>query len=76
MICLLAKSYHDAYKFASTQNLSSREWFFPSSELDILKRTNFHVLVVSDYPEDKLESFERMYSVAKRQGAVGRDKPI
>ena len=73
MICLIASTYRIANKFADTQNLHSSEWFYLSDEIDIRSRTNFHVIVVGEIEPEKLHWFEKVYSLAKVRGNIGRN---
>lgn len=48
MICLIAGSLSDAKAWARGQNLRDDEWFHPSSVFEILRKKNFHTIIVPD----------------------------
>lgn len=72
MICILSPTYDKAIKWASTQGLESSEWFYAGDKMDLTSRVNFHIIVVGEFVEPQLSWFEKMYSLAKRQGQIGR----
>lgn len=73
MICILAGNFKEAQRFASSQNLSHNEWFYPSDISDLLRRSNFHVLVIGTAGENVPASyFEHVYQVARERGRIGR----
>lgn len=72
MICLISPTYQQARNFAHTQNLSSDEWFYASDKADLQCRMNYHVLVIGEFPEERISWFEKMYSLAKVHGGRGR----
>lgn len=47
MICLISSSRKNAQSWAAGQNLRDDEWFWPSGAFDIIKRKNFHTILVS-----------------------------
>lgn len=73
MIMLLAGNYHEAVTWARGQELDNSEWICPTDISDIMKYTNFHVLVIGTAGHNVPSSyFERVYSIAKNQGRIGR----
>lgn len=46
MICLIASSRVNAQRWADSQHLKADEWFWPAGAFDIIKRKNFHVILV------------------------------
>lgn len=71
MICIIAGNKLEAQRWASGQNLSDDEWFFPYSVDDLERRTNFHVVVVGTAGQNIPPMlFERIYSLAKRRGRM------
>jgi hypothetical protein len=70
MICLISPTYNQARKWADTQNLLNHEWFYASDETDLLSRMSFHVLVIGEFPEERLSWFEKIYATAKRRGRL------
>ena len=72
-ICLIAGNLHEAKIFARSQFLSDDQWFYPSSEKDLLFKSNFHVLVVGSAGQNVPSSFfERVYRLALERGKIGR----
>jgi hypothetical protein len=71
LICLISPTLLQAQKFASTNNLSPTEWFY-GDEKSVVLRTNYHTLVIAEFPEERLWWFEKIYKMAKRNGSVGR----
>lgn len=69
MICLISPTLRQATNWAKTQNLSSNEWFYLSDKEDVMTRTNFHVIVVGEFPEERVSWFEKVYSLAKTYGS-------
>ena len=73
MLCLIAGNYGEASRWAYGQQLDSSEWFFPSGEEDLLRRRNFHVLVIGTAGINVPPSyFDRVYELAKSRGKVNR----
>jgi hypothetical protein len=73
MIALIAGNYLEAKAWARGQLLDPDEWFFPEDEYDLLRRQNFHVLVVGTAGHNTPPSyFERILQTAKTQGRKGR----
>lgn len=73
MICLLAGNYQEAERYAKGNLLSSDEWFYPIDESDLNHRSNFHVIVVGTAGLNVPSSyFERILSLAKQRGRIGR----
>lgn len=74
MICLIAGNYDEAATWASGQNLSSDEWFYPVDENDLTKRCEFHVLVIGTAGQNvPLSWFNKFYDLALRRGRTKRD---
>lgn len=48
MICLVAGNSQYAKKWARSQNLREDEWFYPENVFDLLKRKNFHTIMVPE----------------------------
>jgi len=48
MICLIAGTHKSAERWAKSQNLRQDEWFWPETIFDIMKRKNFHTILVAD----------------------------
>lgn len=46
MICLIASSKKNAEHWAASQHLMPDEWFWPASAYDIIKRKDFHTILV------------------------------
>jgi len=73
MICLLAGNYHEAKRYASSQDFEDDEWFYPENPSELYQRSNFHVLVVGTAGQNVPASyFERVWSLAKMRGRIGR----
>lgn len=73
MICILAGNFKEAERWAYAQNLSRKEWFFPVDENDLMRRSNFHVIVVGTAGENVPASyFEKIYQIARNRGKIGR----
>ena len=73
MICILAGNYLEAKRYASSQELEDDEWFFPSDIKDLYMNNNFHVIVVGSAGQNVPASyFERVWSLAKIRGRIGR----
>lgn len=72
MICIISPTYKQASNFAHTQNLDQTEWFYLSDAEDVKWRSNFHVLVVGEFPSERLGWFEKVYSIARYRGKVNR----
>lgn len=68
MICLISPTYRQAMLWANTQNLSADEWFYLADKADVMSRKNFHVLVIGEFPEERLGWFEGVYTLAKIYG--------
>lgn len=75
MICLIAGNYDEAETYASGQNLSKDEWFYPIDERDLLQKSNFHVLVIGTAGHNVPVSwFNKFYELAQERGRLNRDK--
>lgn len=73
MICILAGNYLEAKRWADGQLLDSSEWFYPESPEDLSRYFNFHVLVIGSAGQNVPSSyFERVLSLAKARGRIGR----
>ena len=73
MICIIAGNKDEAQTWASGQNLSKDEWFYPKNEEELLSRNNFHTLVIGTAGLNiQIDHFERIYTLAKIRGRVGR----
>lgn len=72
MICILSPTYDKAIKWASTQGLDSSEWFYAGDKMDVMNKSNFHIIVVGEFVEPQLSWFEKMYALAKHRGSIGR----
>jgi len=73
MICLIAGNKDEALTWASGQNLSPNEWFYPHDEMDLVTRSNFHVLVIGTAGENiPLAWFNTFYALALKRGRIGR----
>lgn len=71
MICILAGNYKEAETWARGQMLAQDEWFFPRDELDLHRRTGFHVLVVGTAGQNVPSVyFERILQLAQRRGRM------
>ena len=73
LLCLLAGNYLEAKTWAYGQQLDESEWFYPIDIHELKHRTGFHVLVIGTAGHNVPSSyFERVLSLAKRQGRIGR----
>jgi hypothetical protein len=73
MICIIAGNYLEAQRYAYGQQWDDDEWFYPKDELDLVRRNNFHVLVIGTAGSNVPESyFNSIYNLAKRRGRIGR----
>jgi len=73
MICILAGNYLEAKRFAYGQEWDEEEWFYPTDELDLLRRTSFHVLVIGTAGTNVPASyFDKIYALAKKRGRINR----
>lgn len=74
MIMLIAGNYLEAERWAKGQLLDDNEWIFPQ-DIDVIKSmSNFHVLVVGSAGMNTPASyFERLLSLAKERGRIGRN---
>jgi len=71
MICIIAGNYHEALTFAKGQFLSPEEWFYPTDEDDLLRRKDFHVLVIGTAGQNVPPSyFERVLATAQMRGRM------
>lgn len=75
MICIISGNYHEAETWASGQNLSKSEWFYPIDERDLMRYANFHVIVVGSAGQNvPLSWFNQFYGLAQTRGAIGRNQ--
>lgn len=73
MICIIAGNYQEAKRWAYGQQLEDNEWFYPTDELDLYRRSNFHVLVVGTAGMNVPENyFNSIFNLAKKRGRIGR----
>lgn len=69
MICIISPTHRQADGWAHMQNLSSHEWFYAADKTDVMRRNNYHVIVIGEFPEERLAWFENIYRLAKMFGA-------
>lgn len=73
MICIIAGNYMEAQRFASAQEWEPNEWFFPMDELDLQRKSNFHVIVTGTAGLNIPPTyFDKIYNLAKKRGRIGR----
>lgn len=72
MICLIAGNEMEAETWARGQGLRREEWFYPNDAKELLKRENFHVIVVGNVMDVQIGHFERLYSLALQRGRINR----
>jgi len=73
LILIVAGNYLEAQRWAAGQLLEDSEWHFPSDIDEIAKMSNFHVLIVGTAGMNTPASyFERLLSLAKERGRIGR----
>lgn len=48
MICLIAGTAAHAKRWAKAQNLRDDEWFYPSSLFELMRRKNYHTIIVNE----------------------------
>lgn len=72
MICLIANNYREARSWAEGQLLDSDEWFYIADTDGLITKTNFHVIVVGTCDDIRSYRFEKMFSLAKQRGRIGR----
>lgn len=71
MIAIIAGNYAEALAWAKFQEIPKEDWFFPSDELDLSSRKNFHVIVVGTAGQNIPASyFNKIYELAKKRGAI------
>lgn len=68
MIAIISPTYIKAQKWADTQNFRSDEWFYVADKADVTSRVNFHVIVIGEFPEERIGWFEGVYNLAKSCG--------
>lgn len=73
MICIIGPSYQEARNWAYGQQLSECEWFYPNELEELYRYSNFHVVVIDSAVNMPSGYFERIFSLAKRRGMVGRN---
>lgn len=73
MIVIIAGNYNEARTWARGQLLDDDEWTFPMDEYALLNMTNFHTIIVGNAGHNVPASyFERILSIAKERGRIGR----
>jgi hypothetical protein len=73
MICIIAGNEREAKQWAYAQMLDRSEWFYPYDSEDLIKRENFHVIVIGTAGENITPAqFERVLHLAKSRGKVNR----
>lgn len=73
MICLISGNYLEAKQWARGQLLEDNEWFYPTSEHELKRRINFHVLVIGTAGLNTTPyAFEQILSLAHARGGIGR----
>jgi hypothetical protein len=73
MICIIAGNFQEAKNWAYGQQLESNEWFYPHEPDILMRKTNFHVIVVGTAGVNVPPSyFERIFNLAKTRGRIGR----
>ena len=71
MICIIAGNYKEAKNYAYGQDWKPDEWFYPVDESELMRRKDFHVIVVGTAGENVPASyFERIYQLAKTRGRM------
>ena len=72
IICILANNKLEAKRWADGQLLEDDEWFYPTNELDLLTRKDFHVIIVGSIGTDTTYNsfFEHALSLAKQRGRM------
>ncbi len=73
MICIIAGDELEAETWARSQMLAKNEYFYPTDETDLLRRSNFHVVVVGTAGQNVPSSyFNRIFSLAQQRGRLNR----
>ena len=73
MIVIIAGNYNEARTWARGQLLDDDEWVFPMDEYELMKLSNFHTIIVGSAGHNVPPSyFERILSLAKQRGRIGR----
>jgi len=72
MIYILAVSHKSAKKWAVSQQLQDNEWFTTLDPDDLKMFSNFHVIVHETASELSPGFFEKIYSLARARGRIGR----
>lgn len=73
MICIIAGNFQEAKRWAYGQQLEDNEWFYPTDELDLMRRQNFHTIVIGTAGHNVPESyFNKIFTTAKKRGRVNR----
>jgi hypothetical protein len=71
MICLIAGNFLEAKRWADGQQLNSDEWFYPRNLESVMKRKDFHVLVIGSAGQNVEPAyFDLIFRTAKRQGRL------
>lgn len=73
MICLIAANYKSAKRWAVSQHLEDGEWFSPRHTFDLMRRSNFHTIVVPDGLEEMSNTqLNDLLTIAWKRGKIGR----
>lgn len=72
MIFILAGSYSQAKKWAAAQELADDEWFATLDIDDLKQFSNFHVVIHESAAELPSNFFEKLLTVARSRGEIGR----
>ena len=73
MICIIAGNQQEARNWAYGQMLEDDEWFFPDEPQVLLRKSNFHVVVIGSAGQNLPPYyFERVFNLAKQRGRIGR----
>ena len=72
-ICIIAGNLLEAKRFAFAQDWSDDQWFYPYDENELMKKDNFHVLVIGNAGLNvPLSYFDKIYELAKARGRINR----
>lgn len=72
-ICIIAGNYKEALTFAKSQNIEANCWFYPEDEHSLLRKENFHVLVIGTAGENvPVNFFNKIYDLALKRGKINR----
>lgn len=74
-LCIISGNYQEAKTWASGQMLDDDSWFYPADIFDLERRSNFYVVVIGSAGQNVPPSyFERIFSLARQRGKIGRDE--